>query len=145
MASGDTLRPRAAHPDDGFPRALDLGLRTGFGDDWLSLGALKIYTDGGMMARTAALTSPYEGTAGDTGRFQDEPERIAALIVDLSPISPWTPWSGRSGCASARTPVTASSTPGWSAPTNCPGSPRSASARWCSPTSCAASATTTRR
>ncbi len=35
-----------------------------------------------MMARTAALTSPYEGTAGDTGRFQDEPERIAALIVD---------------------------------------------------------------
>ncbi|MFF5771886.1 amidohydrolase [Streptomyces californicus] len=82
MASGDTLRPRAAHPDDGFPRALDLGLRTGFGDDWLSLGALKIYTDGGMMARTAALTSPYEGTAGDTGRFQGEPERIAALIVD---------------------------------------------------------------
>ncbi|NEE59123.1 amidohydrolase, partial [Streptomyces sp. SID8455] len=48
MASGDTLRTRATHPDDGFTEALDLGLRTGFGDDWLSLGALKIYTDGGM-------------------------------------------------------------------------------------------------
>ncbi|MYS08360.1 amidohydrolase family protein, partial [Streptomyces sp. SID6041] len=38
MAAGDTLRPRASHRDDGIPRALDLGLRTGFGDDWLSLG-----------------------------------------------------------------------------------------------------------
>ncbi|RPK55063.1 N-substituted formamide deformylase precursor [Streptomyces sp. ADI96-02] len=80
MAAGDTLRPRGAHPDDGFTSALDLGLRTGFGDDWLSLGALKIYTDGGMMARTAALTSPYEGTS-HSGQFQDDPERIADLIV----------------------------------------------------------------
>lgn len=82
MASGDTLRPRTTHADDGFPRALDLGLRTGFGDDWLSLGALKIYTDGGMMARTAALTSPYGGTVDNVGRFQDDPGRIADLIVD---------------------------------------------------------------
>ncbi|MFH9241441.1 amidohydrolase [Streptomyces anulatus] len=82
MASGDTLRPRTTHADDGFPRAMDLGLRTGFGDDWLSLGALKIYTDGGMMARTAALTSPYGGTADNIGRFQDDPGRIADLIVD---------------------------------------------------------------
>ncbi|WP_411080096.1 amidohydrolase [Streptomyces sp. cmx-18-6] len=81
MASADTLRPRAAHPGDGLTRALDLGLRTGFGDDWLSLGALKVYTDGGMMARTAALTSPYEGTT-DTGRLQDDPDRLTDLIVD---------------------------------------------------------------
>ncbi|MFD5975932.1 amidohydrolase [Streptomyces bacillaris] len=82
MASGDTLRTRAAHPDDGFTQAMDLGVRTGFGDDWLSLGALKIYTDGGMMARTAALTSPYEGTGDNTGQFQDDPERLTRLIVD---------------------------------------------------------------
>ncbi|MFE4616658.1 amidohydrolase [Streptomyces sp. NPDC056747] len=81
MAAGDTLRPRAAHRDDGIPRALDLGLRTGFGDDWLSLGALKIYTDGGMMARTAALTAPYEGMS-HTGQLQDDPERLTQLIVD---------------------------------------------------------------
>ncbi|MER6520138.1 amidohydrolase family protein [Streptomyces sp. NPDC001553] len=81
MAAGDTLRPVAAHADDGFPRALDLGLRTGFGDDWLSVGALKIYTDGGMMARTAALTGPYVGTDG-IGELQDSPEAITELIVD---------------------------------------------------------------
>ncbi|MFJ1865089.1 amidohydrolase [Streptomyces sp. NPDC088097] len=81
MAAGDTLGPRAAHREDGFTRALDLGVRTGFGDDWLSLGALKIYTDGGMMARTAALTAPYEGT-DDAGQLQDDPKRLTRLIVD---------------------------------------------------------------
>ncbi|MEU9864808.1 amidohydrolase [Streptomyces sp. NPDC047971] len=81
MAAGDTLTPRAAHTADGIPRALDLGMRTGFGDDWLSLGALKIYTDGGMMARTAALTAPYEGTT-QTGQLQDDPDRLTELVVD---------------------------------------------------------------
>ncbi|WP_031152482.1 amidohydrolase [Streptomyces xanthophaeus] len=81
MAAGDTLRPLAAHRDDGIPRALDLGVRTGFGDEWLSLGALKIYTDGGMMARTAALTAPYVGL-DHTGELQDDPERLLGLIVD---------------------------------------------------------------
>ncbi|MFF7779053.1 amidohydrolase [Streptomyces tanashiensis] len=81
MAAGDTLRPREAHREDGLSRALDLGMRTGFGDDWLSLGALKIYTDGGMMARTAALTAPYAGT-DHTGQLQDDPEVLTRLIVD---------------------------------------------------------------
>ncbi|MFH9954776.1 amidohydrolase [Streptomyces roseolus] len=82
MPGGDTLKPAGAHARDGIPRALDLGLRTGFGDDWLSVGALKIYTDGGMMARTAALTEPYEGMGDHTGQLQDDPERLADLIVD---------------------------------------------------------------
>ncbi|MEU2952900.1 amidohydrolase [Streptomyces xanthochromogenes] len=81
MAAADTLRPRDAHVRDGLPRALDLGMRTGFGDEWLSLGALKIYTDGGMMARTAALTAPYTGM-DHTGQLQDDPERLSRLIVD---------------------------------------------------------------
>ncbi|WP_236243716.1 amidohydrolase [Streptomyces sp. CC228A] len=81
MPGGDTLKPSGAHEQDGIPRALDLGLRTGFGDDWLSVGPLKIYTDGGMMARTAALTEPYEGL-DHTGRLQDDAERLRDLIVD---------------------------------------------------------------
>ncbi|QES51328.1 amidohydrolase [Streptomyces venezuelae] len=80
MAASDTIKPVAAHTADGIPRSLDLGLRTGFGDDWLSIGALKVYTDGGMMARTAALTSPYHGME-HTGEFQDVPERIAETIL----------------------------------------------------------------
>ncbi|MEW2615258.1 amidohydrolase [Streptomyces sp. NPDC047880] len=81
MVSADRLRPVTAHEADGIPRALDLGLRTGFGDDRLSVGALKIWTDGGMMARTAALTSPYEGL-DHAGQLQDDPEVLTQLIVD---------------------------------------------------------------
>ncbi|MEU6684661.1 amidohydrolase [Streptomyces sp. NPDC046832] len=81
MVSADLLRPVTAHESDGIPRALDLGLRTGLGDDRLSVGALKIWTDGGMMARTAALTSPYEGL-DHAGQLQDAPEALTELIVD---------------------------------------------------------------
>ncbi|MGI5199894.1 amidohydrolase [Streptomyces sp. CA-288835] len=80
MVAADRLKAVAAHEDDGIPRALDLGLRTGFGDEWLSVGALKIYTDGGMMARTAALSSPYEGL-DHAGQLQDDPEALADTIV----------------------------------------------------------------
>ncbi|MFF9118566.1 amidohydrolase [Streptomyces massasporeus] len=81
MVSADRLRPVAAHQADGIPRALDLGLRTGFGDDRLCVGALKVYTDGGMMARTAALTSPYEGL-DHAGQLQDDPDVLTDLVVD---------------------------------------------------------------
>ncbi|MFC8077458.1 amidohydrolase [Streptomyces sp. NPDC057307] len=80
MVAADRLRPVDAHQDDGIPRALDLGLRTGFGDDRLSVGALKIYTDGGMMARTAALSGPYEGL-DHSGQLQDDPDALADTIV----------------------------------------------------------------
>ncbi|OEJ34746.1 amidohydrolase [Streptomyces subrutilus] len=81
MVSADRLRTVEAHESDGIPKALDLGLRTGFGDDRLSVGALKIFTDGGMMARTAALSAPYEGL-DHGGRLQDDPEVLARSIVD---------------------------------------------------------------
>jgi predicted amidohydrolase YtcJ len=81
MVAADALRPARAHPDDDLPRALDLGIRTGFGGDWLSLGALKVFTDGGMMPRTAALTEPYLGL-GHCGQLFAEPEQLTQVIVD---------------------------------------------------------------
>jgi predicted amidohydrolase YtcJ len=81
MVSADVLHTVTAHRDDHVTRAIDLGLRTGFGDDRLSIGALKVFTDGGMMARTAALTAPYEGT-NNSGHLQDDPEHMTAAILD---------------------------------------------------------------
>ncbi|WP_222598201.1 amidohydrolase [Lentzea tibetensis] len=81
MVSATALHPVGAHPADGIGRAIDLGLHTGFGDPFLSLGALKLWTDGGMMARTAALTAPYEGTA-NIGQLQDDPDVMRAHILD---------------------------------------------------------------
>ena len=81
MVSAHMLHPVAADPADGIPRAIDLGLHTGFGDDMLSLGGLKLWTDGGMIARTAALSEPYVGT-DNTGQLADSEESMRAAIVD---------------------------------------------------------------
>ncbi|RZS43132.1 hypothetical protein EV193_102108 [Herbihabitans rhizosphaerae] len=85
MIAADQLRDAAAHPSDGVPRALDLGLRTGFGGDRLTIGALKVFTDGGMMPRTAALTEPYVDPAGapdNTGELFADLREIEHVVVD---------------------------------------------------------------
>jgi predicted amidohydrolase YtcJ len=81
MVVADALRATSAHPADGIPRALDLGLRTGFGGDRLGIGALKVFTDGGMMPRTAALTEPYVGLEHN-GQLYADPDRLTEMIVD---------------------------------------------------------------
>lgn len=81
MVAAAALHEVASHPDDGPPSAIDLGLRTGFGSDRLGLGALKIFTDGGMMPRTAALTAPYEGLDHAGELYADESE-LRRTIID---------------------------------------------------------------
>jgi len=46
-------------PPDQLTAAKKLGLRTGFGDELVRFGAVKIFTDGSLGARTAALEAPY--------------------------------------------------------------------------------------
>ena len=46
MVHNEVLHELRAHSDDGIDRGLDLGMHTGFGDDWLGLGAMKIWVDG---------------------------------------------------------------------------------------------------
>jgi len=81
MVAAAALRPVASHPGDDTPRAVDLGLRTGLGDDRLSIGALKIFTDGGMMARTAALSEPYEGSSDNRGVLYADEDVIRAQVM----------------------------------------------------------------
>lgn len=52
--------------------AVDLGLRTGFGDDWLRLGSIKAFADGALGPHTAAMLQPYE----------NEPENVGILMLD---------------------------------------------------------------
>lgn len=59
MPTIDTLHPLSGHPEDGVGIGLDLGIRTGFGNDILSLGPAKVFTDGTMVNETAAMIEPY--------------------------------------------------------------------------------------
>ena len=81
MVASDALHPTGAHPADGMELGLDLGLRTGFGDDWLRLGPMKIFTDGSLIGRTAAMTAPYAGQPGNSGYLQGDAAELAATIV----------------------------------------------------------------
>lgn len=80
MVAADALHPVHAHPGDGIASAMDLGLRTGFGGDLLSIGALKVFTDGGMMPRTAALTESYTGLE-HAGQLYADPRRITEAVT----------------------------------------------------------------
>lgn len=46
MVHNEVMHELAAHRDDTIERGLDLGVRTGFGDDWLGVGAMKVWVDG---------------------------------------------------------------------------------------------------
>jgi predicted amidohydrolase YtcJ len=46
MVHNEMMHDLSAHRDDAIERGLDFGLHTGFGDDWLGLGAMKIWVDG---------------------------------------------------------------------------------------------------
>lgn len=55
-----------------LPEAIGLGLRSGFGDDWLRVGNVKVFLDGALGPRTAAMLQPYEG----------EPDNLGITVTD---------------------------------------------------------------
>jgi predicted amidohydrolase YtcJ len=64
--------------------AIALGLRSGWGDDWLCTGGIKMFLDGTLGSRTALLAEPYEGRSGrgvailPAPAFRDAVRRAAA-------------------------------------------------------------------
>lgn len=69
----------AAHE---LPHLAGLGLRTGFGDDYLRLGHVKVFTDGSLGSRTAWLLAPFvkltSTDAENTGVCVTPPAQMAA-------------------------------------------------------------------
>jgi len=52
--------------------ALESGIRRNFGDDWIRIGALKLFSDGALGPKTALMFEPYEG----------EPDNYGITVVD---------------------------------------------------------------
>ena len=78
------LRHRVSYEVSG--RVLDSmiasGIQTGFGDEWIKLGATSEHTlDGSFSERTMALSQPYPGTtSGYKGNVTDTPEELNAWL-----------------------------------------------------------------
>lgn len=75
------LHPLAGAAPGDEPFGLDLGLRTGLGDDDLRIGAVKVFADGALTARTAALRDDYADRPGTRGLLQQDAAALRAAIV----------------------------------------------------------------
>ena len=74
LRAGNKLKLRVNKniPVESVVQANELGLRTGFGDEWLWIGSVKAFMDGALGPRTAAMFRPYE----------NEPENKGILNMD---------------------------------------------------------------
>ena len=66
LAEEDRLRLRVlqAIPLPRLTAAIETGLRSGFGGEWLRIGGVKMFLDGALGSRTAWLREPYVGGDG---------------------------------------------------------------------------------
>jgi predicted amidohydrolase YtcJ len=62
-------------------QALALGLRSGFGDDWIRLGSVKVFADGALGPRTASMIEPYIGEPGNYGLIVTDKEALFELAT----------------------------------------------------------------
>lgn len=56
--------------------AVAIGLRSGFGDNWLRIGNVKVFADGALGPKTAAMIEPYE----------DDPNNYGIVVTDKEEI-----------------------------------------------------------
>jgi predicted amidohydrolase YtcJ len=79
------LRIHKNIPIDYLESAIHLGLHTGFGDEWIRIGNVKVFMDGALGPRTAAMLEPYESEPHNTGILlldEDELVEIARQAMD---------------------------------------------------------------
>lgn len=82
-----TLMPyiTVLHPFEDLPDkdvlGLDLGIRTGLGDDMLRVGPVKIVADGSFIGRSAAMHACFHGEADNFGVLLHEPSQLRDYIV----------------------------------------------------------------
>jgi predicted amidohydrolase YtcJ len=63
-------------PVELLDQAYELGLRAGFGDDWLRIGFIKAFMDGALGPHTAAMFQPYIGEENNRGILNMDSEEL---------------------------------------------------------------------
>lgn len=83
------LRVLMQIPEDNLDAAIQAGLRSGFGDERLRIGAVKIFSDGALGARTAHMIEPFEG----------EPDNYGIAVADADHLRQVVGKASRAGIA----------------------------------------------
>jgi predicted amidohydrolase YtcJ len=61
------LRVLMQIPAENLDAAIQVGLRSGLGDEWLRIGGVKLFADGALGAHTAYMLEPYDDDPGNYG------------------------------------------------------------------------------
>ena len=77
---GLRLRVYAMVPSTATASLAQTAIESGLGDEWLRLGAVKVFSDGSLGAFTAALDAPYEGRAKERGMFVHPPSKLRETL-----------------------------------------------------------------
>jgi len=85
------LRVTKSIPIEDLPLAVGLGLRSGFGDDTLRVGSVKLFADGALGPHSAAMFDPYV----------DEPENRGILNLDGEEVFEHGRYAAESGLSLA--------------------------------------------
>jgi predicted amidohydrolase YtcJ len=70
------LRVNKGIPVEELHHAAQIGLRTGFGDDMLRIGQVKLFADGALGPHTAAMLQPFEDDADNLGILMLDAEQL---------------------------------------------------------------------
>ena len=81
MIGAGALHDTGHHERDGDGFALDLGIHTGLGDEWLRIGGIKVFADGSLIGRTAAMRDDFADDPGNRGFFQTPEETLRTIII----------------------------------------------------------------
>jgi predicted amidohydrolase YtcJ len=63
---------------------IELGLKTGFGDPWLKIGSVKIFSDGALGPQTAAMLEPYQGQSDNCGILLIDENELRDILCRAS-------------------------------------------------------------
>ncbi len=68
--------------DETLETLAKLGIKTGFGDEWLRVGPAKLFLDGSIGGRTARMSAPYEGETDNVGLWMYDPKEIHEKMLN---------------------------------------------------------------
>jgi hypothetical protein len=70
------LRVLKSIPMEHLSQAISIGLRTGFGDNLLRIGSVKLFADGALGPHTAAMLQPYSDDPANSGILMMDAEEL---------------------------------------------------------------------
>jgi predicted amidohydrolase YtcJ len=82
LAAGELTARIYSIQNHGIEGARQAGVQTGFGNDWIRIGGIKLFADGSMGSGTAAFFEPYSDDPSTSGLLIQEPAALEKAMFD---------------------------------------------------------------